>query len=83
MAFAALELVVGLVALAALLILVWSLGVILITPEDTWKTVGLNQWMWLVVVIVMPVVGSVLFLVAARRRLRQGGAVSAPEEMMG
>ena len=83
MAFAALELVVGLVALAGLFILIWSLWVILITPEDTWNTAGLNQWMWLAVVIFMPLLGSILFLVAARRRLQQFGVVSAPGELVG
>ena len=76
MALAAWEIVVGILALTAITALVWSLVLILFTPAEIWKAAGLIQWMWLIVVIVMPLVGSGLFLLIARRRLARAGANS-------
>ena len=62
MTIAGLELLVGLIVLGSFAVFVWSLYTILTTPESTWKAAGMNQWMWLAVVIFLPLVGSVLFV---------------------
>lgn len=70
---AAPELAVGILALAFAPALIWSFVSILFTSQGTWKAAGLIQWIWLVVVIVMPLIGSMLFLLVARSRLSQAG----------
>ncbi len=72
MTIAGLELLVGLIALGSFAVFVWSLYTILTTPESTWKAAGMNQWMWLAVVIFLPLVGSVLFVATGRRQLIRG-----------
>ena len=74
----ALELVVGIGAVAYLTALVWSVYVILTTPQETWKASGMSQLLWLAVVLVMPMIGSVLFVAVGRQRLAKG-ANSLPE----
>ena len=68
----ALELVVGIGAVAYLTALVWSVYVILTTPQEAWKASGMSQLLWLAVVLVMPMVGSVLFVTVGRQRLTKG-----------
>lgn len=82
LALAAFELIVGILALAGITALIWSLVVILFTPAQTWKAAGLVQWMWLIVVIVMPLIGSVLFMVMARRQLMEAGTVDPGEQAL-
>lgn len=81
LAFAAIELIIGVLALAGITALIWSLVVILFTPAETWKAAGLVQWMRLIVVIVMPLIGSVLFLALARRRLAAASATSSAAQV--
>ena len=70
MDIALVELVIGFVAIVWLTTLVWSLYVILTTPTTTWKAAGMNQLMWLIVVVFMPLIGASLFAAAGARRLR-------------
>lgn len=74
MNFAAIELIVGVVALTMLVTFVWSLFAILTTPQDAWKRAQMSQMMWLAVVIFVPLIGSMLFLVAGHSRLRLASA---------
>ena len=60
-------------ALALLGVFIWALVVILSTPSETWDTAGLNQWMWLGVVVFLPLIGSLLFLAMGRRQLMAAG----------
>ena len=69
-------------ALTLLGVLIWSLVVILSTPVETWDAAGLTQWMWLGVVVFLPLVGSVLFLVMGRRQLLAAGTVDTDSQMM-
>ena len=68
-------------ALALIALLIWSLAVILLTPEATWDAAGLNQWMWLAVVIFLPAIGSLLFVLVARTRLQDAGSGLSVEQM--
>ena len=70
------ELVVGLVAVAWIATLVWSLYVILTTSTETWKAAQMSQSMWIVVVVFMPLIGAILFAAAGARRLRTHDAGS-------
>lgn len=63
------ELVVGLVAVAWIATLVWSLYVILTTSTERWKAAQMSQLMWLVVVVFMPLIGAMLFAATGARRL--------------
>lgn len=78
--------VVGLIliipALALLAVFIWALVVILSTPSETWEAAGLNQWMWLGVVVFLPLIGSVLFVALARQRLLATGPADATENAM-
>lgn len=71
------EMVVGIVPLAYLTLLVWSVYVILTTPQETWKASGMSQLLWLAVVLIMPIIGSILFIAVGRQRLIEG-AISLP-----
>jgi hypothetical protein len=57
---------------AYLAALVWSVYVILTTSQETWKTSGMSQLLWLAVVLVMPLIGSMLFVAVGRQRLNKG-----------
>ena len=61
---------ISLVALASIAVFVWALYVILTTPQQTWQSSGMNQMMWLAVVIFMPLIGSVLFATIGHRSLQ-------------
>ena len=76
MAIAMVELVVGLVAVAWIVTLVWSLYVILTTTTATWRAAQMSQLMWLIVVVFMPLIGATLFATAGARRLRAHDAGS-------
>lgn len=69
-------------ALALLGVFVWSLVMILSTPSETWDAAGLNQWMWLAVVVFLPLIGSVLFLAMGRRQLMAASTVDRVDETM-
>ena len=71
------ELIVGIVTIAWMAALVWSLSVILTTPRDTWAASGMSQLMWLAVVVFMPILGSLLFAAVGRRRL--GDSKKSPQ----
>ena len=66
-------------ALALLGVFIWSLVVILSTPRPIWDAAGLNQWMWLGVVVFLPLIGSVLFLAMGRRQLTAAGTAGSAE----
>lgn len=76
MAFGVFGLLFGVGGLATLGLLVWSLYLILTTPQDVWEASGMSQVLWLVVVLVLPFVGSVLFLTIARPRVT--GSTASP-----
>ena len=59
-----------LLALASLVVLIVALREVLITPEAAWQAASLNQWMWLGVLIFLPLIGIVLYLGVARSRLQ-------------
>ncbi len=63
------EVVIGVVVLAYWTALIWSLYAILTTPRETWRRSGMSRLLWLAAVIVMPLIGSVLFVTVARPRL--------------
>lgn len=67
--------VLGIFALVAMGLFVWALYVILTTAEDVWSEAGMNQWMWLAVVIFLPVVGTALFLLIGRGRLAEAAGI--------
>jgi hypothetical protein len=66
-------------ALALLVVFIWALVAILSTPSATWEAAGLNQWMWLGVVVFLPLIGSVLFMAMARRQLMAAGTTDPAE----
>lgn len=61
--------VLALFGILALGLMIWSLVQILTTDESTWKASGMLQLVWLAVVLVLPVVGSILFIAIARPKL--------------
>lgn len=63
--------------LASLGLLIWSLYLILTTPQDVWEASGMSQILWLVVVLVLPFVGSLLFLIIGRPRVTPASGSSA------
>jgi hypothetical protein len=71
------EIVVGTFTLAWLAALVWSLYVILTTPRPTWRSAGMSQMVWLIVVVFMPLIGTALFAIAGYRRLQHHATPSA------
>jgi hypothetical protein len=71
------EIIVGAITLTWLAALVWSLYVILTTPRQTWRASGMSQIMWLAVVVLMPLIGTALFVIAGYRRLQREAALSA------
>ena len=71
------EIIVGTITLTWLAALVWSLYVILTTPRQTWRTSGMSQIMWLAVVVLMPLIGTALFVIAGRKRLQRQANLSA------
>ena len=72
MNLAALELAIGAIALTYLTALVWSVYTILTTPQETWEASGMSQLLWLAVVLVMPLIGSMLFVTVGHQRLAKG-----------
>lgn len=52
-------------ALAALVLLVYSLVDIIMSPEETPH--GLPKLMWLLIVLILPLAGSVVWLIVSRR----------------
>lgn len=76
MPFALLELVVGAVVVLWLAMLIWSLAIILTTPRESWTASGMSQFLWLAVVVFMPMIGGVLFVTIARPRLAKHGAAA-------
>jgi threonine/homoserine efflux transporter RhtA len=71
------ELIAGIVTIAWMAALVWSLYVILTTRRDTWASSGMSQLMWLAFVVFMPILGSLLFAVVGRRQL--GNSKQSPQ----
>ncbi len=71
---------IGVLGVAFIAMFVWSLLAILTTPESTWEAAGMNQWMWLAVVIFLPLVGSVLFVAVARPALVGGDREPIPSK---
>ena len=67
-------------ALLLLGVFIWALVLILSTPSTTWQAAGLNQWMWLGVVVFLPLIGSVLFMTMARRQLMAAGTPDNDEQ---
>lgn len=66
-----------LLALASLVVLIVALREVLITPEAAWQAASLNQWMWLGVLIFLPLIGIVLYLGVARSRLQDASRQSS------
>lgn len=60
---------ISLLSVASLVLLVWSLTVILTTPADAWKRAGASQILWVIVVVIMPLIGSLLFVTVGRKQL--------------
>jgi len=67
---------------ANLALLVWSLYVILTTPADSWDAIGMSQMMWLLVVLLLPFIGPVLFAVVAMPRLKVGIGIAAVTSLL-
>jgi hypothetical protein len=69
--------------LGSLGIFVWSLYTILTTPTPVWKEADANQLMWLAVVIVLPLIGSLLFVSVGHRQLAASSRrlAGAPQEV--
>ncbi len=61
--------IVLLFGLVGLGLMVWALVQILTTEGTTWEAAGMLQLVWLAVVLVLPIVGSILFFAIARPRL--------------
>lgn len=59
----------GVVAIAGMAFMVWALVEILRTDKVAWDASGMVQLVWVAVVLVLPVIGSVLFFAIARPRL--------------
>lgn len=57
---------VGVVALAAFVLLVMALVDLVRRPADVWVESGQNQLVWALIVIFVGVVGPLLYLVIAR-----------------
>ncbi len=69
MALTGLLSIVVLFGLVGLALMVWALVQILTTDESTWKAAGMLQLVWVAVVLVLPILGSILFIAIARPRL--------------
>lgn len=77
--FIGLELVVGLVAISTLAIWVWALADSLRRPAHQWTAAGQSQVVWVLVIVVANLIGSLLYLVIARPMLnRTSLPTSAP-----
>lgn len=59
----------GVVTIAGMAFMVWALVEILRTDKVAWDASGMVQLVWVAVVLVLPVIGSVLFFAIARPRL--------------
>lgn len=71
MRFLGLELVIGLVALSTLGIWVWALADSLRRPTAQWAAAGQSQVVWVLVIVVANLIGSVLYLAIARPALNR------------
>ncbi len=69
-------------ALALIGLWIWALVIILTTPTERWDAAALNQWMWLGVVVFLPLIGSILFLAIGRRQLMESGSGATQEQEM-
>jgi hypothetical protein len=49
---------------------VWALFDILQTGTDVWAASNQDQWVWVLVVLLLPVIGAILFFWIARPRLK-------------
>lgn len=67
---------------ANLAVLVWSLYMILTTATDSWDAVGMSQMMWLLVVLLLPFIGPVLFAVVAMPRLEKSPSAAAMTSLL-
>lgn len=66
MFFGGLGAMVGVVALAGLVLLVMALVDLVRRPADVWEESGQNQLVWALIVIFVGVVGPLLYLIVAR-----------------
>ena len=83
MDIAAIEIIVGIVAITWLATLIWSLYVILTTPQRVWNAAQMSQTVWLSVVVFMPVIGTALFVLGGYRQVQQNLHVQSPEATSG
>jgi hypothetical protein len=50
---------------------IWALYEVLRTPGQTWADSDQSQAVWVVVVILLPIIGPLLYVMIARPRLSQ------------
>lgn len=53
---------------------IWSLVDALRIPDQRWSTTGENKILWVVLIVVLGILGSILYVLIPRKRL--GGAPS-------
>lgn len=66
-----LELAVGVVAISVLVVWVWALADSLRRPAHQWTAAGQSQVVWVLVIVVANLIGSLLYLIIARPMLNR------------
>ncbi|HJQ76694.1 MAG TPA: PLDc N-terminal domain-containing protein [Acidimicrobiia bacterium] len=57
------------VILLGIIPLVWALGDVLRWPTSAWTAAGQSRSLWILVLIILPLIGPLLYLLFARPRL--------------
>jgi hypothetical protein len=53
---------------------IWAVFDAAIRPDEAWQAAEQNKVVWVLVILFMPLVGSILYFVAIRPKVRAGGA---------
>ncbi len=56
----------GIGALAALQVLLWIISLVVLARMGAGKIVGMPRWLWAIIIVFGQIVGSLVFLLAAR-----------------
>jgi hypothetical protein len=68
------ELILLLVILLVAALPIWAVLDAAIRPDGAWLAARQNKLVWVLVILFMPLVGSVLYFAAIRPKVRAGGA---------
>jgi hypothetical protein len=68
------ELVLLLVILLVMVLPIWSVLDAALRPDGAWQAAGQSKVVWVLVILFMPLVGSLIYFAAVRPKVRAGGA---------